>query len=156
MSKPQLFIIGFVYLFFIYLSSITSYIIEKFSATDDKTVLLGKPLDLFMYPLKHPISNIIALIKNQSTIFFILLGLATIFIIYVILKTLFGRSDGNLKNQDYKIAKHGSHGSARFATLKEIFNSGHYKSINKKSVNSLVLQTLDESLLKNKDEQEGN
>lgn len=154
MSKPQLFIIGFVYIFFIYLSSITSYIIEKFSSTDDKTQLLGKPLDLFMYPATNPISNVINLVKNQSTIFFVLMGIATLFIIYVILKTLFGSSDGNLKNQDYKIAKHGSHGSARFATLKEIFNSGHYKSINKKSVNTLVLQTLDESLLNENQDKE--
>lgn len=147
MNKAQSILISIVYIFFIYLASITSYVLERFGDIKDKTKVFDDPLSLFIFPSLHPLKNIINLIQSHSMIFFVLVGLATLFILYVILKMLFGTKDNNLKNQDYKIAKHGSHGSARFSTLKELFSSGYYKPLKIKNVNTLILETLDESLL---------
>ncbi|EUE33519.1 hypothetical protein U362_02767, partial [Staphylococcus aureus T12818] len=58
------------------------------------------------------------------------------------------------KNQDYKIAKHGSHGSAKFAEDSELFSEGHYKKMKENDITNYVYNSLDKSLIEERSDKE--
>lgn len=146
MKKGILIICLILWLFLIYVGQILAHILTTLSNTTNKQKIFNNPEILYTYPAKHPIKNIIEYISESNTIFIVIAVIVTCIVLYVILKSMFESKDGNEKNQDYKIAKHGSHGSARFATDQELFN-GYYKKINENDVTEYVLKSLDTSKL---------
>ncbi|HDA2618965.1 hypothetical protein HIK46_14765 (plasmid) [Staphylococcus aureus] len=145
MKKGIYFLVGVVWSLLIYLVQIIAYALSILSSNQDKQKIFNDPSQLFLPPATHPLASIIKLVSDKNGIFFILVGVVTLLCIYLLLKQLFEQKDGNENNQDYKIAKHGSHGSARFAKDSELFGEGHYKKLKEKDVVNYVYQSLDEN-----------
>lgn len=153
MKKGLLILVSIVWLIFIYLSQTLSYILEMLSNTDNadqKKEVVMNIGEHITVPLKQPISTIIDLISNNSIIFYVLVGISTVFIIYVLIKQLLDTTDhsSNANHQGYKIAKHGSHGSANFATDNELFSKKHYKKVKENDIKQVVLSSIDKEVLK--------
>lgn len=143
MKKAVFFVVTFVWLLLVYLAQTLAYILESISASDDKFSVISNMGEYVKFPLMHPFKNSINLINEGSTVFFILIGIGTVFAIYVLMKQLFGERDNNSNNQNYKIAKHGSHGSANFATDSELFSKNHYKKVKESDMKKVVLASID-------------
>ncbi|AQR26659.1 TPA: hypothetical protein P6O34_002656 [Staphylococcus aureus] len=150
MKKGVFILMGIVWLLLIYLAQIIAFALNILSNTKNKQKVFNDPSQLYIPPATKPIRTIIQLVSDKNGIFFILAGLVTILCIYLIIKQLFEKKDGNESNQDYKIAKHGSHGSARFAKDSELFDNGHYKRIRENDIVNYVYKSLNESRLKEK------
>lgn len=134
----------------LYLGQIVAYALTKLSNThssEKKRELFNEPMQLIIPPAKHPFHSVSQFISEKNTIFFIILIIITCLILYLIFKQLFTDNDNNKKDQDYKIAKHGSHGSAKFATEKELLKDGHYKKLSESDVREYVMKSLNPALL---------
>lgn len=156
MKKGIFIFVGILWLVLLYIAQIIAHILNKLSNSNDKQKLFSDPSQLYSYPVKHPIGNIINLISEQNKVFLVLLVLITILSIYVLIRQMIEGKDGNKDNQDYKIAKHGSHGSARFADDNELFNEGHYKKIKEDDVVNYVKRSLNTSILKERSDDDDN
>jgi len=156
MKKGIFIFVGILWLFLLYIVQVIAHILDKLSNSNDKQKLFSDPSQLYSYPAKHPIGNIINLISEQNKVFLVLLVLITILSIYVLIRQMIESKDGNKNNQDYKIAKHGSHGSARFADDNELFNEGHYKIIKEDDVVNYVKRSLNTSILKERSDDDDN
>lgn len=143
MKKGIFILTGIIWLVLIYLAQILAYALNTLSNTSNKQKIFSDISQLFIPPAKHPISTIIGFITDKNTVFFVIGGIATIICIYILIKQLFESKDGNEKNQDYKIAKHGSHGSANFATDSELFSKNHYKKVKESDMKKVVLASID-------------
>ena len=80
------------------------------------------------------------LLDKQSPVLYIGLVVIGILVIYLVIKHLYVSKDNNPNNNDYKIAKHGSHGSARWSTKKEVFNDGTFVPLNEDKAYQQVLK----------------
>lgn len=154
MKKGIFILTGIIWLVLIYLAQILAYALNTLSNTSNKQKIFSDISQLFIPPAKHPISTIIDFITDKNTVFFVIGGIATIICIYILIKQLFESKDGNEKNQDYKIAKHGSHGSAKFAEDSELFSEGHYKKMKENDITNYVYNSLDKSLIEERSDKE--
>ncbi|WP_436868534.1 hypothetical protein [Staphylococcus equorum] len=147
MKKGIIIMTSIVWLVLIYIAQIVAHILTTLSETSDKAKIFNDASILYLPPAKHPISTIIEFISDKNMIFIVLAIVVTVFALYILGKQLMETKDGNEKNQDYKIAKHGSHGSAKFATADELFN-GYYKKMREEEVTDYVYKSLDTSKIK--------
>ncbi|MBJ6239727.1 hypothetical protein [Staphylococcus aureus] len=147
MKKGIFILTSIIWIVLIYLSQIIAYALNTLSDTTNKQKIFSDPSQLIIPPAKHPFSTIFDFISDKNTVFFVVGGIATVICIYILIKQLFESKDGNEKNQDYKIAKHGSHGSAKFATDNELFDKGYYKKMKESDVTDFVYKSLDTSKL---------
>ncbi|WP_239733826.1 hypothetical protein [Mammaliicoccus sp. M-M49] len=153
MKKGIFILTAIVWIVLIYLAQILAYALNTLSNSNDKQKIFSDITQLFIPPAKHPISTIFKFVSEQNTVFFVIGGIATIICIYILIKQLFENKDGNEKNQDYKIAKHGSHGSAKFAEDSELFSEGHYKKMKENDITNYVYNSLDKSLIEERSEE---
>lgn len=95
MKKGIFIFVGILWLFLLYIVQVIAHILDKLSNSNDKQKLFSDPSQLYSYPVKHPIGNIINLISEQNKVFLVLLGLITILSIYVLIRQMIESKDGN-------------------------------------------------------------
>lgn len=139
-----------IVLFSLYLITIIASVLEDLAASDDSFAYITTLGDSIKEYAATPIQSFTHLIEINSTVLYVLALITAALAVYVLLKTLFSKGDNNPKDSDYKIAKHGSHGSARWSTKKELFNDGTFVGLNEDKAYRIVL-----SSLKKKNEESG-
>lgn len=126
----------------LYLITIIANILEGISTTENTPEYLNNIGSHITEIATTPISSFMTLLEEQSPILYIGLVVIALFVVYVLLKNLFGKKDSNPKDSDYKIAKHGSHGSARWSKDNEIFNDGTFVGLNEDKAYRQVLKNM--------------
>lgn len=149
MKRIAIILVLSIWLLLVYLVQSIAYVLELLSNTEkeEKLDVFSNLGEHIIYCLIHPITTISELIANKSVVFLVLVIIVTIFLLYIVIKQFLSNED-NTSNQNYKIAKHGSHGSAKFATDTELFNKNHYKKVKEKDIKDMVYASLDFDKLK--------
>lgn len=129
-------------LLLLYFITIIASILDGLSTTDDTPSYISNIGDTITDIATKPISAFMYLLDKQSPILYIGLIIVAILVIYIIIKVFFGSKDHNPKDNDYKIAKHGSHGSSRWSTKKEVFNDGTFVGLNEDKAYRQVLKNM--------------
>ena len=129
MSIGLIIFLIFIIVFLLLLISIIGNIVEGFTNADNTPNYITNIGDEVIEIITSPVESFLYLIEIDSPFVYIGLIVIAMFVLYIILKRFFGKDDKNPKNSDYKIAKHGSHGSARWAKKNELFNDGTFVGI---------------------------
>ncbi|WP_077324104.1 hypothetical protein [Virgibacillus siamensis] len=130
-----LFILVFTFLFLIVLQ-ISTLIPFIANHTDSLSVELIKDQSLTI--LLHPIETMQILVNANNPLFWALIAAAFLYAIFVSYRL------GKSKEGWEVDAKEQSHGSARFATSKELFNNGEFNGCSTKETFKEFLQSLDD------------
>lgn len=142
MSFGLIVFIGILILLLLYLVTIVATVIEGLSNSEDTPEYLSNIGSTITDIATSPISSFIHLLEQQSPVLYVGFVVIAVLVLYVIIKRFFGSKDSNPKDSDYKIAKHGSHGSARWSNKKEIFNDGTFVGLNENQAYKQVLKNM--------------
>lgn len=129
-------------LLLLYLITIVATVLDGLSNTEDTPAYISSIGDTITDIATTPVSSFMNLLDKQSPILYIGLVVIAILVIYLVIKHLYGSKDNNPNHNDYKIAKHGSHGSARWSTKKEVFNDGTFVPLNEDKAYQQVLKSM--------------
>ena len=124
------------------LITIIATVLDGLSNTEDTPAYISSIGDTITDTATSPVSSFMNLLDKQSPVLYIGLVVIGILVIYLVIKHLYVSKDNNPNNNDYKIAKHGSHGSARWSTKKEVFNDGTFVPLNEDKAYQQVLKSM--------------
>lgn len=142
MSIGLIIFLVFVVIFLLLLITVVGNIFEGLANTDDTPTYISNIGNTITEIITNPIDSFLYLLEVESPFIYIGLILIAIFVGYIFIKSFFKKRDNNLKNSDYKIAKHGSHGSARWSKKNEIFSDGTFVGLNEDKAYKQVLKNM--------------
>lgn len=142
MSIGLIIFILILILLLLYLVTIIATLLEGLSNTEDTPQYISNIGSTITDIATSPISSFTHLLEQQSPVLYTGFVVIGVLVLYVIIKRFFGSKDSNPNDSDYKIAKHGSHGSARWSNKKEIFNDGTFVGLNEDKAYQQVLKNM--------------
>lgn len=129
-------------LLLLFLVTIIAYLLEGLSSTENTPEYISNIGNNITDVATSPISSFMYLLEIQSPVLYVGFIVIGLLVLYVLIKHFFGKKDSNPNDSDYKIAKHGSHGSARWSNKKEVFNDGTFVGLNEDKAYQQVLKNM--------------